>query len=227
MKKSFEGAIKLLAVAAAITASAAVSAQTAGTWSAKVGVNKITPKVDSGDMSAPALPGTKADVGSDTEPVLVGTYMITDNVSAELDLGAPYKHDLVGAGAISGTGRLGTAKVLPPTILAQYRFLAPTATFRPYVGVGLTYAYFTDETGSGAMTALTNTGSSTPTTFKLDNSFGVTTQLGVTYAINEKWFADVAVTKTYLKTTAHFSTGQTQDIKLDPVAVSAGIGYHF
>jgi outer membrane protein len=227
MNRNFEGAIKLLAVAAVVTASAAVSAQTAGTWSGKIGINKITPKVTSGDMSAPALPGTKADVGSDTEPVFIGSYMITDNISAELDLGLPYKHDLLGAGSISGTGKLGTAKVLPPTLFAQYRFLPASSAFRPYVGLGLTYAYFTAETGSGAMTALTNTGSSTPTTFKLDNAFGVTVQLGVTYAFNAKWFADVAVTKTYLKTTAHFSTGQTQDIKLDPVAVSAGIGYHF
>lgn len=227
MKINFEGAIKLLAVATVTMASATVLAQTAGTWSAMVGVNKITPKVTSGDMSAPALPGTKADVGSDTEPVLFGSYMITDNISAELDLGLPYKHDLLGAGAISGTGKLGTAKVLPPTLLAQYRFLAAGSAFRPFVGVGLTYAYFTKETGSGAMTALTNTGSSTPTTFKLDNAFGATFQLGATYAINQKWFASAGVTKTYLKTTAHFSTGQTQDIKLDPVAVNVGIGYHF
>ena len=227
MKEHFELKLKMLLIATAMTASAAVSAQTAGTWSVKVGINKITPKVNSGDMSAPALPGTKADVASDTEPVLVINYMYTDHFAAELHLGAPYKHNFLGAGSISGTGKLGTAEVLPPTVFAQYRFMDAKSTFRPYVGLGLTYAYFQKETGSGAMTALTNTGSATPTTFKLDNAFGITSQAGVTYAINEKWFADVAVSKTFLKTTAHFSTGQTQDIKLDPVAVSVGIGYHF
>ena len=227
MKERFELKLKMLLIATAMTASAAVSAQTAGTWSGKVGINKITPKVNSGDMSAPALPGTKADVASDTEPVLVINYMYTDHFAAELHLGARYKHNFLGAGSISGTGKLGTAEVLPPTVFAQYRFMDAKSTFRPYVGLGLTYAYFQKETGSGAMTALTNTGSATPTTFKLDNAFGITSQAGVTYAINEKWFADVAVSKTFLKTTAHFSTGQTQDIKLDPVAVSVGIGYHF
>ena len=227
MKERFELKLKMLLIATAMTASAAVSAQTAGTWSVKVGINKITPKVNSGDMSAPALPGTKADVASDTEPVLVINYMYTDHLAAELHLGAPCKHNFLGAGSISGTGKLGTAEVLPPTVFAQYRFMDAKSTFRPYVGLGLTYAYFQKETGSGAMTALTNTGSATPTTFKLDNAFGITSQAGVTYAINEKWFADVAVSKTFLKTTAHFSTGQTQDIKLDPVAVSVGIGYHF
>ncbi|MCX7292174.1 OmpW family outer membrane protein [Janthinobacterium sp.] len=51
--------------------------------------------------------------------------------------------------------------------------------------------------------------------------------VGSTLAINERWFADVAVVKTFLKTKAKFSTGQTQDIKLDPLAVSVSIGYNF
>ncbi|MEB0030841.1 OmpW family outer membrane protein [Undibacterium sp. RTI2.1] len=227
MSKCFKGAINFAAVILALTASAAASAQSAGTWSAKVGINQLKPKVDSGDLSAPALPGTKADVGTDTEPVFVGSYMITDNISAELALGVPYKFDLKGAGAIAGTGKIGTTEALPPTIFVQYRFFEPKSTIRPYAGLGLTYSYFQKETGSGQMTALTNTGSPNPTTFKMDNKFCITTQLGATYAINEKWFADFALTKTFLKTTAHFSTGQTQNIKLDPLGISFGVGYHF
>ncbi|MET3118015.1 outer membrane protein [Undibacterium sp. GrIS 1.8] len=227
MNKSFKGAINFAAVILVLTASAAASAQSAGTWSVKGGFNQLKPKVDSGDLSAPALPGTKADVGTDTEAVLVGSYMFTDNISAEVAIGVPYKHELRGAGAIAGTGKIGTTEVLPPTIFAQYRFFEPKSLLRPYVGLGLTYAYFQKETGSGEMTALTNTGSPNPTTFKLDNKFAVTMQLGTTYAFNDKWFADLAVTKTLLKTTAHFSTGQTQNIKLDPIGISFGVGYHF
>ena len=99
---NFKTTIKLLALAAAMTAASAASAQTAGTWLGTLGINKITPKVDSGDISAPALPHTKADVESDTKPRFAIGYMYTDNISAELDLGLPYKHDLIGAGAIQG-----------------------------------------------------------------------------------------------------------------------------
>jgi len=152
--------------------------------------------------------------------------MLTDNVSAELDLGVPYKHDLIGAGAIAGTGKLGSAEVLPPTAFIQYRFFQPSAVIRPYAGIGVTYAYFQKETGSGQMTALLNTGGSGET-YKLDNKLTVSYQVGATWAFNERWFADVAVVKTPLKTTAHFTTGQTQDIKLNPLAVSVGIGYKF
>jgi len=79
MKKNINNLLNLLVASALVTLSGGAIAQSAGTWMVKVGINKITPKVQSDDLSAPALPGTKADVGSDTEPVVVGTYMITDN----------------------------------------------------------------------------------------------------------------------------------------------------
>jgi outer membrane protein len=228
MKLRLNSPLNLLALAAAAMLAAAsnASAQSAGTFLVKAGVNKITPKVESGDVSAPALPGTKTAVGSDTKPVLILSYMLTDNWSAELGLGLPYKHDLFGDGAIAGTGKLGSSEVLPPTAFIQYRFLDAKAAFRPYVGLGITYAYFQKETGSGQLTAVINTGGPA-TTFQIDNRFGATLQVGASYAISEKWFADVAVTKTYLKTTAHYSPGQTQDITFDPVGMSVGIGYKF
>jgi outer membrane protein len=226
MKLRLNTTIKLLAMATTMAVAASASAQSAGEWTVKVGLNKITPKVDSGDLSAPALPGTKVAVGSDSEPILVGAYGITDNFSVEIPLGLPYKHDLFGDGAIKGTGKLGSSQVLPVTVLGQYRFFEPSAQVRPYVGLGLTYAYFHKETGSGQLTAVINTGGS-PASFKLDNKLAVTMQGGVAVAITQHWFADLSVTKTLLKTKAHYSTGQTQDVKLNPLGVSLGIGFRF
>ena len=102
MNQRFKHAVTLLAAACALAAAGGASAQSAGQFTAKIGAGKITPKVDSGDVSAPALPGSKVAVGSDTEPVFIFAYGITDNISAELDLGLPYKHKLYGAGAIAG-----------------------------------------------------------------------------------------------------------------------------
>ncbi|TFW20712.1 OmpW/AlkL family protein [Duganella callida] len=219
--------VKLLALAAAMTVASAASAQQEqGTWLGTLGVNKITPKVESGDVSAPALPGTKTDVESDTKPRFTIGYMLRDNISVELDLGLPYKHDLLGAGAIQGTGKLATAEVLPPTAFIQYRFLPANATFRPYVGLGVTYAMFQKERGSGQLTAVLNTGGP-GSTFKLDDKWAASFQIGATYKINEKWFLDASVIKTKLKTTAHYSTGQVQDVRLDPLAVNFSVGYAF
>lgn len=219
--------VKLLALAAAMTVASAASAQqTAGTWLGTLGLNKITPKVDSGNVSAPALPNTKTDVGTDTKPRFAIAYMLTDNVSAEIDLGLPYKHSLYGAGAIEGTGKLATSEVLPPTAFIQYRFLKADAMVRPYVGLGATYAMFQKERGSGQLTAVLNTGGK-PATFKLDDKLTYSVQIGGTVKINEKWFMDASVIKTMLKTKAHYSTGQTQDVTLNPLAVNVSVGYNF
>ena len=220
-------ALTVLAVAAALAFSASAQAQSANQWSAAFGIKKITPKTQSGFLSAPTLPGVTNEVGSDTEPAFTFGYMLTDNIGLETFLAPPFKHDQNGGGSIKGTGKLGTVESLPATLLLQYHFFEPKAIWRPYVGAGLTYGYFQKERGSAQLTALTNTGSSTPTTFTVDKKWGTTFELGTTYAFNEKWYADLSITKTYIKTTSHFSTGQHIDIKLDPVSTSFSIGYHF
>lgn len=224
-KPRFYVAAKLAAVAAALLAVGPASAQTAGTWLFKAGVNRITPKVSSGDLSAPSMPGTKVDVESGDSLIFTVGHMITDNITAELFLGLPYKHDIVGRGAINGTGKIAEIKQLPPTVMLQYRFFEPTAVFRPYTGLGLTYAHFYDEKGTGTLTALTNPGGAT--TLRVDDAWGVTAQIGGSYAINQKWFADASIQKTYIKTAAHLSTGQSIDTRLDPVSVNFSIGYRY
>lgn len=215
----------MLGAAALLTAPAAF-AQSAGQWTAKAGVTKITPKVDSGDVTAPALPGTRSDVGADTEPTFAISYSFTDNVSVELELGVPYKHKIYGAGSIQGVGQLATVKVLPPTAFVQYRFFSPEAKLRPYVGLGATYAYFADETGSGQLTAISDIGGP-PTTFSIKNKLAATGLVGLIYNINERYFADVFISKTWLKTQVSFSSGQTQQMTLNPQAVGICVGYKF
>jgi len=226
MKVRMNSVAKALVAAAALVCAAGASAQSAGQFTAKFGFNQLTPKVESGDITAPALPFTKADVERDIQPVVIIAYGLTDNISLEGALGTPYKHKIMGAGSIAGTGELGTVEALPPTLFAQYRFFAPTATFRPFVGIGATYAYFMKERGSGKLTALTNPGGN-PTTFDIDNKFTYTAQVGVAMNLSEKWFADVTVNKSRLRTDVHFSTGQNQHMKLDPVAVVLAVGYKF
>lgn len=227
MKQPFNTMIKVMAAAVALACASGAHAQSAGQITAKIGANRLMPKVESGDISAPALPGTKADVGNDMQPVLILSYSFTDNISTEMALGTPYKHSIYGAGAIKGTGQLGTVEALPPTVFLQYRFFSPTSAFRPFVGIGPTYAYFMKERGSGAMTAITNPGGDVATTFKIDNKLTYSAQVGVSMNFDERWFADATVIKSRLRTDVHFSTGQTQYMKLDPVAIVLALGYKF
>jgi outer membrane protein len=219
--------MKLLAVAVAALAASSSFAQTAGTWMVRAGATTIAPQVNSGFLTAPDfLGGTKADVGSDTQLSGGVTYMLTDNVSVDVPLALPFKHKLYGDAALAGAGQVGEVQALPFVVFLQYRFLEASAKFRPYVGLGATYAYFFNESGSGKLTAATNPGGS-PTKITVDSKFALTAQLGATVALNEKWFVDVFYAKSKLTTTTHFSTGQTMDIALDPVSYGVTVGYKF
>jgi outer membrane protein len=212
--------------ALALAAGGSASAQSAGTWFAKGGINNVAPQVKSGDLSAPSIPGTKIDVKSATSAIFTLGYMLSDEVSFEFYAGLPYKHKVVGDGSIKGVGKLGTIKQVSPTLFAQYRFLEAGAPFRPYLGLGLTYAYFYGGEGSGTLTSLTNPGGA-PTRLSASSAFGLSPQLGATLALDKRWFLDASVIKTFIKNKNTLSTGQTINTKLDPVSSNLSIGYRF
>jgi outer membrane protein len=212
--------------AAATLLTGAAQAQTAGTMSLQLGWNRITPHVKSGDLSAPALPGTQIDVEAASSVILTATYMWTDNVSIEFFGGLPYKHDIDGIVNGQNIGKIGSIHQVSPTLLFQYRMLGTDAPVRPYVGVGPTYAIFYGTEGSAALTAMTNPGGPA-TTIGSDRSFGGTVQVGASARLSGNWFADVSVLKTWISSTTPLSTGQTISAHLDPVSVNASIGYRF
>jgi outer membrane protein len=218
--------VKLLGCMLLLTASAGTMAQEAGTWAAKIGYAYIDPIVGSGDLSAPSIPGVKVNVDPAHTEIITGTYMFTDNWSAEFYGGVPLKHNMVAAGSIQGAGVIGTVKQLPPSLFGQYRFLQAKSMFRPYLGLGLTYVRFEDETGSGTLTALTNPGGP-PTTFTVKNAWGITPQAGFTVSINTQWYLDVSINKSLVKTSTTMSTGEHIDTTLNPVVSQVSIGYRF
>ena len=201
-------------------------AQVAGDWLGRVGVARAAPDVSSGHLSSPSLPGTQADVHAARQLSGGITYMYTDHWAVDLPLALPFRLDLVGDGAIAGVGKIGDVKALPVTVLAQYRFLDPQASVRPYVAAGLTYARLYGERGTGVLTALTQPGGP-PTRLSIDSRWGSTFQIGISTRIHDTWFVDASLAKTFLKTRAVLSTGQALNIKFDPVTVSLSVGTRF
>ena len=224
--------MKKQSIAAALVASAALcgagaaQAQVAGDVLVKLGWNKIMPKVRSEDLTAPSLPGSKIDLKSASALFFTATYMITDDISVEALGGLPYKHDIIGAGAVAGVGKIGSIHQVSPTLLLQYRFLAADAPFRPYIGAGPTFAKFYGSKGSAALTAVTNPGGPA-TTIGGDTEWGGTVQAGANYKIDKHWFLDAAILKTFISTKATLSTGQSTSAKVNPIAINASIGYTF
>ncbi|MEY4268228.1 MAG: hypothetical protein RIS90_2763 [Pseudomonadota bacterium] len=218
--------LQALTAATLIAVTGSSYAQKAGSWSASIGYTQLTPSVSSGNLSAPSLPGTQASVNSNSQGTGAVNYMFTDNLAISVPIGLGFEHDVTGAGAIAGVGKIATTKALPVTLLAQYRFMEADAKFRPYVGAGATYASFFDTRGTGALTALTNPGG-TATTLSFESKLVPTLQLGAIVSITGAWYLDVNYTKTFLSTRGTLSTGQTLDMTLDPGTWTIGAGYRF
>jgi outer membrane protein len=229
--KLIDSRVQALAIAAALVAgllaSAGAQAQSTGALMLRAGATRIKPNVTSGDLTAPAFAGTQADIRANTQPAGGISYMLTDNVSIDLPLALPFKHEIVGAGAIAGVGKIGEVRALPITLLGQYRFLEAASPFRPYLGAGITYAKFYKAKSTAALSALTGGTPANPTTISVKSKFAATVQLGATYAFTDRWFLDADITRTFLKTRTSLSTGQTLDAKINPDSYSLAIGYVF
>ena len=217
----------LVALACMALMAGQAQAQSAGTFIGRIGAGTIMPNVESGTLSAPSLANTRVDINKASQVVGGITYMVTDNIAIDLPIGIPFKHEVVGDGAIAGVGRLATVKALPITLVAQYRLGGATDKVRPYVGIGAVYAKYSDSKGTTALNALTGGTPANPTVMNMDNKAGALAQLGVSIKVMDKWSVDLAVDKIFLKTTGHLSTGQNIDVKLNPTAIFAAVGYSF
>ena len=107
------------------------------------------------------------------------TYMVSDHFGIELLLDTSSEHDVVLAG---GTADVVTTKVLPPALIAQYH-ASPSSAVRPYVGIGVNYTLFFDETATNVLPANTDV--------SIDASTGLVFQAGVDFDINDDWYANV------------------------------------
>jgi outer membrane protein len=240
-----------LLVASMLAASVAVPAvaQEAGDWQLRVGVGYVAPDTGDDDLvfEGTRLDGYNIDVDDGISAVFDITYFLSPNWGVELLASTPFTHDIDGAGALSGLGKIGDTKHLPPTLSLQYHF-APDASFRPYVGAGLNYTlFFDDKSNPGlhegvvatANGALGTNFSGGTTNLSIDDSFGAAFQLGFDIDVSPNWFwnvnaryimidADATLrTRTFDPGGAETVFVSTLDTDIDPLVFSTQIGFRF
>lgn len=150
-----------LAAALGTTAMPAL-AQSAGDFTVGLGIGVVAPKDNTG-----LLAGAPSSIDNDLRPTLTFEYFIMDNVGIEVLAATPFEHTVT----ISGVGTVVT-KHLPPTVSVNYHF-ANDSKFTPFVGAGVNFTTFWDETS-----ALGNV--------NLDNSWGLALHAGLDVAISDK-----------------------------------------
>ncbi|MDG2915742.1 OmpW family outer membrane protein [Bisgaard Taxon 10/6] len=209
MKKS----MLALGIAATLMSSAA-SAHEAGSWIVRAGAAHVMPThvENTSNTAAPAL---GLDVNANTQLGLTGTYMITDNIGVELLAASPFSHEITLGGQL-----VGKTKHLPPSLYAQYYFLNKEAKARPYLGAGINYTNFFNETEK--MAGVTD--------LKLHDSWGLVLNGGLDINLTDNLLFNTAVYYAKIKTKADFKVAGTQlsqDVRLDPLVFFMGIGYRF
>ena len=193
-----------VALAAALAAAMPAQAQEKGNFI----VRARAVHLDSADKDSTGLGLT---INNKTIPEVDISMFITPSLAAELILTYPQKQTVSVGGAA-----IGTFKHLPPTLTLQYRPF-PDAAIQPYVGAGVNLTY----TMNNNMTALGKR-------VTLDAySLKPALQVGVDIPVDKKWSINVDVKKIWLGSDVYLDGTKISHVKLDPLAISIGVGYRF
>ncbi len=226
---------------AALSISVASHAQQAGDTIVSVGLASLNP--DAGlstvNSSSPVftglLAGTRADIDSTTTATLGVLHMFTNRLAAELTLGVPPTLD-VSLFVPNGTPpqshpNAAKARAWTPALVGKWIFNSPGSAWRPYLGLGVSYAYFDRvRINQSDPLAVTLGGGSAD----LESSWAPVYNAGFIYHINDRWSLNASVSYVDLKTDvtlrgsgagAGVTTRTTLDIK--PTDVVVRLGYRF
>lgn len=160
------------------------------------------------DTSSSAL---KLDASNEWTPEIDVSYFVTDHFAVEVMGDIPQKTTITSNGA-----KVGTVKLLPPTVLLQYHFL-PEEIIHPYLGAGINYTRFYDiHLGNGTLTVD-------------KNSWGGALQGGLNIDIAKNWFFNLDVKKVWISTDVKVvSTGaKAASFDINPWIFGIGIGFKF
>lgn len=237
---------KVLLAAAALLVAGAAQAQSAGDVIVSTGWFRVMPNssaepltIDSvgGRPVGVARPNTGADIEAANTIGLSLDYFVTDHISTEIVAGLPPKHDVRGDKGYSKYGKLGEVRQWSPAVLVKYHFLEPKSRFRPYIGLGINYTWFSDETITNQQFVRQEFGPNATMTASAKSSWNPVFNIGATYALNDRWYVGLSVSYLPLDTRATFTTQNSAQggatvishtkLKIDPVVTFLNIGYRF
>ncbi|NGY06671.1 OmpW/AlkL family protein [Solimonas terrae] len=210
-------------------------------------------------------PGTSATVSNATTLQVAMSYFVTDHLAIKTEGGIPPKFDLRGKGVVQpnpsiaalsvdlgsrDNNPIASSRQWSPALLLQYYFRQPSARWRPVLGVGVTYTFFTDvklkpeferdlNSTFGRSLALANLNfpiDGTTVKAKSAPDWAPIANVGVSYAFDAHWGAALSLSYVGLSTTStiainaadgtRLSTSKTS-IDINPLATALLISYVF
>ncbi|MGM0615255.1 MAG: OmpW/AlkL family protein [Pseudomonadota bacterium] len=197
--------------AVAVTASTQAMAYGQGDFFTRFGAANVDPKNDNGTLDT-ALGALDVDVDDETQFAFTLGYRFHDKLGVELLAALPFEHDI----ELNG-GNIASTKHLPPTLTLQYYPLGGTESrVQPYVGAGINYTIFDDETVDIENVSL-----------DLDDSWGAAGQVGIDLLIDDNWALNAAAWYIDIDTDAKVAGNDAGTVNIDPLVVMGGLSYRF
>lgn len=215
---------RLLVVACLVLTAAAVAAPAnAGESFWRIRAISISP-----DDGSEVIPGTDSVVKVDSQiaPELDVTWMFARHWGFELALTAA-RHELEARGGSLGGADLGSVWLLPPTLMLQYHFL-PGGSARPYLGLGVTVATFSNYNVSADLEAIG------VEKLSFSDSVEPAAQIGIDFDVADRWFLNLDVKYAKIETDVRIDmAGVPGDplgeilVDVDPWIFGIGFGYRY
>lgn len=235
----------LVISATVLFASVNAHAQTAGSNVIGAGWLRIAPQTSSDPLvvGGQSIANTGADVDNADTLGITFTHFFTDSIAVETVAGIPPKFKFSGTGVLASPSinPLGDVRQWSPALLLKYYFLQPEGRWRPWLGLGVSYIWFTNAHVSGAFqqalsTQLTRGATAgLPTSAHVDSEWSPVFNGGIAYQFDKHWSAAFSISYLPFSTKANLTTrlpnGATvksvAKITLDPLVTLVSVNYRF
>ncbi|SIT44485.1 Outer membrane protein W [Paraburkholderia piptadeniae] len=210
-------------------------------------------------------PGTSLSTTNADTAGLVFSHFVTDHIAVTSVAGIPPKFQIYGHGTIQPPGPAGalgkqdigdpavnpivkSVRQWSPALIFQYYFASATAKFRPFLGIGVSYNWFSDiqlnnnfvtstQDNLGAILAAgAGKPGKTSVEAKASSSWAPVFNAGAMYNITDHWGVTASVTYIPLKTTSSViikaadgtELGVSKaELKADPIITYLAVSYKF
>ena len=171
-------------------------------------------------LNGGVVAGAGIDIDATIIPATTLTYFISPNIAAELYC-CIARVNVDGTGGLAAFNELASVSFFAPTVTLQYHI--PMGALKPYVGVGVNYLLFFDESVGSGLAAATSK-------FDIDDSWGLALQAGVDIALGGNMSLNLDVKKIFTETDAQWTGANTviaNNVQIDPWIISVGFGWRF
>lgn len=201
-----------------IAASPAAAQAPDGNWFARGGVTRLK-LADKITLTAGGAPVPGADVHTDphyTPTIQIGRY-VASHLAVALTVGIPPHIKIYGTGTLQPFGKLAETTYGPAVLTLQYHPVT-SGPVRPYVGVGAAYMIIFSTKDAAFQNV------------RIKNDLSPALEGGTDIMFSRRVGVFLDVKKAFLRTVASGTFGGAPvvgKVKLDPIALTAGVAVHF